>query len=251
MGQDVAITITDCYSTGDLTATTTTGFAAAGGIAGYTFDRVGGTKSKFLRCFATGNITSTGGGSDTGGLVGFLWDTDIDECFAHGNVTSKGPRTGGLVGATINQGTNGGKSTIKNSFATGAVDYTGTGAPEIGGLIGTLGAESGPCGSCKDILTNCYSAGLVDNGDTSATTGGLVGKDEGPATVNDCFWDLDESDQTASAVGTGLATCAMTLESSFTNWDFTSPDIWDIICDKSYPYLVWHGVSVPNPNTCP
>ena len=88
-------------------------------------------------------------------------------------------------------------------------------------------------------MTNCYSTGSVSG---SSRVGGLIGFDYG-GTYNDCFWDTETSGQDTSAGGTGKSTADMMKQATFTNWDFTDPDTWDITEDETYPWL--HSLGPP------
>jgi len=55
--------------------------------------------------------------------------------------------------------------------------------------------------------------------------------------VEDSFWDIETSDQLASAGGTGKTTAEMQTKSTFTDaaWDFV--EIWGIGEKQTYPFL--------------
>jgi len=122
-------TISNCYSTGSVTGGVGD---AAGGLAG--FNDTGGL---ITLSFATGSVTSAGGGSEVGGLVG------------HNQVGSG--------------------TSITNSYATGAVTDTGGGTgSDVGGLIGLAGLPASTSyskgkvsGGQGDVL-----GGFVGNDDT-------------------------------------------------------------------------------------
>jgi hypothetical protein len=148
------------------------GFNYAGGLVGINTGTITGSS-------ATGAVTS-GANTFIGGLVGQNGNTgqpggdgSIDTSFATGAVSTTvdaaGTAVGGLVGYN--------KSSIANSYATGPVSGYGV---SVGGLVGTNadGGKSGPSGS----ITGSYAAGPVD-AFGSASTGGLVGRNESGATI--------------------------------------------------------------------
>lgn len=92
-------------------------------------------------------------GSYAGGLVGYIRDGSVSNCYSDGEVVAKGHQVGGLIGKIYS-------GSVSNCHSSGAV----TGSLELGGLVGT-----NDCGS----ILNCYSTGEV----TGSTwyVGGLVG----------------------------------------------------------------------------
>jgi len=120
---------------------------------------------------------------------------------------------------------------ITNSYSLGHV----TGGEYVGGLVGYNWSLLG-------TITTCYSAGSV-LGMTDA--GGLVGWNGG--SVTDSFWDVQTSEQSTSAGGTGKTTAEMQMESTFTDagWDFVGEsvngfeEIWSICEGTNYPRLAW------------
>ncbi len=97
-------TITNCYATGDVSASSTRSSAYAGGLVGYN------SNSTITNCYATGDVSATSsssayagglvGGNYAGGLIGINYST-ITNCYATGKVKSKSSNAayaGGLVG---------------------------------------------------------------------------------------------------------------------------------------------------------
>jgi hypothetical protein len=204
-------TITNCYATG----------AVSGG------NRVGGLVGEnggiITACYATGAVSD--GHNFVGGLAGSNCNYGtITNCYATGVVTGR-YTVGGLVGWNVG-------STITNCYATGAVNGHGA----IGGLAGWN--EEG-------TITNCYATGVVTR---SSYGGGLVGGNR-KGTVAGCFWDIETSEQTSSAGGTGKTTAQMKTRSTFTSagWDFVgetangTEDIWTICEGVNYPKFVWQN----------
>jgi hypothetical protein len=121
-------TITNCYATVAVAAATAND---VGGLIGQA------DGSLIQGCFATGNVSATGGdcgieGCDSfGGLVGSLsFDGSLSASFATGSVTADGGATGGLVGS-VRTG-----ATVSGSFSTGLVQGVATAPAGVGGLIG-------------------------------------------------------------------------------------------------------------------
>jgi hypothetical protein len=137
--------IINCSVSGEVAGRQRTGM-----LLGYSFGSV-------INCSVSGDVF--GQGIDpvehTGGLVGYPYDSIIENCYASVNVTGD-DKVGGLVGE--NQGT------ISNCYATG--DVTGNNC--VGGLIGH---------NYNGILIDCTASGTV----SYVTNGGwLIG------CCNDC-----------------------------------------------------------------
>jgi hypothetical protein len=151
-------TITDCSAGGSVE-----GSVSIGGLVGYNT----GSGSAINGSWATGNVTSSGGSSDTGGLVGYNGSgTVINGSWATGNVTSSGDRnnTGGLVGECNLS------SKIDESWATGNVEGSGI-WNNAGGLVGHINNSYIPM-----IISGCYATGNVMIFGSYNNTGGLVGR---------------------------------------------------------------------------
>ncbi len=123
-----------------------------------------------------------------GGLVGIQQPAGqmpgISRSFATGNITSSGG-AGGLIGVN-NIGT------ISDSYAIGAAS-----APTAGGLIGyNVNAEDG-----THSVSRSYSSGAVTG--SIGTTGGLIGYDEFPSTIEHTYWDITTSGITNTGHGAG------------------------------------------------
>ena len=149
------VTITNCYATGDVSATSSSGssysYSYAGGLVGRNNNGI------ITNCYATGNVSATCSGSSStyssaGGLVGRNYYGRITNCYATGavsassNSSSSNSRAGGLVGNN--------NGTITNCYATGAVSATSSGFnysssySYAGGFVG----DNYPGGT----TTNCY-----------------------------------------------------------------------------------------------
>ncbi|MCF4165508.1 filamentous hemagglutinin N-terminal domain-containing protein [Zavarzinia compransoris] len=126
------------------------------------------------------------GGNHIGGLIGFSASGNgvATNVHAHGDISALG-YAGGLFGSTYDG------FSITDAYATGSV--TGI-AERIGGLIGSNSAD----------LSRVYATGKVTG--PPSVAGGLIGYADGSPTLVDAYFDIDTTDQTVSAGGTGLGT---------------------------------------------
>ena len=151
-GDAVNTTITNCYTTGKITAVND----YVGGLLGMN------TSSTVQNCYFAGNVSGT---RQIGGLVGNNRSSStIRNCYATGNVTSGNNIIGGLVGE------NKSSSIIENSYATVNVK----GNTFVGGLVGSNETSA--------IINNCYATGDVSG---NLLAGGLVGYNSS-ATIKNC-----------------------------------------------------------------
>ncbi len=149
-------TFTNCSVSGRIR-----GESRVGGIVGYHFQ---GTVED---CWTEGEIEMIGAKSVSGGIAGYS-SSLIQNSYSTMNI-SGGDWVGGLVGRADTG------SVIEESFATG--DVTGTGVL-IGGLVG---AQSG-------LIVRSYATGSATGLEgSSATIGGLVGRQDAGADIQDSF----------------------------------------------------------------
>ena len=150
--------------------------------------------------YVTGSVTSTGGTSGVGGLVG--WNggpsdsgSSIVSSYAAASVTGPGAsRIGGLAGYNYGR--------IRASYASGAV--TGTGSwPYVGGLVGLHNGGS---------IAASYATGWVTG---SGRAGGLVGRNDGGIS-SDSYWDTATSGQVTSPGGEGKTTVELQTPTGYT-----------------------------------
>ena len=180
MGSGTKVQITNSFATGDVS-----GYAIVGGLIGY------GVSANIDNTYhTTGTVTSSGyhfvsasneWSSATGGLAGFLTQTDVANSFSTGNVISTFDSTlapadvangsdnrtsaggiGGLIGLFTGSVGNY-RSTVSNSFATGNVIATSK-SNSVGGLIGNVNWGS---------VVDCWANTTVTGGNN---VGGLIGK---------------------------------------------------------------------------
>jgi hypothetical protein len=195
-----------------------TGFQTVGGLVGFLGN------CTVSDCYSTGDVA---GELAVGGLVGWNGEGTVSNSYSTGSVTGDWD-VGGLVGA--NGGVAGSDAgTVSNSYSTANV----VGGTRVGGLIGSsrwrvtnsystgsvTGDEwaGGLVGSNRGAVRNCYSTGNVAG---PGYSGGLMGWNEG-GTVSNSFWDIQASGQTASAGGTGKTTTEMHDMATFVaaGWD--------------------------------
>ena len=230
--------IEESYSTGDVFGRTN---GSIGGLVGYADSGMGwGTvrgiynngyviSSLIESSYATGDVTQIGSGNDgggVGGLVGRLYSGTVLNSYATGNVLGE-TTVGGLVGRVQQYGQNYGLTfegadylnyygLIKNSYATGTINYGNTSANRLGGLVGILNGGKivnsyataggfGIYGGCDHIgglvgdgsgFNGEGASGIIEdsfahiNGTLSADcgqVGGLAGSMGAGSTITDSF----------------------------------------------------------------
>ncbi|MDH4068023.1 MAG: hypothetical protein OEU97_03715 [Dehalococcoidia bacterium] len=196
-----------------------TGYSSVGGL-------VGGTRHGTVSdCYSTGNVA---GNSCVGGLAGDSGFGIVSDSYSTATVTGYSV-VGGLIGGNSGTVTGG---TVSNSCSHGDV----TGSAAVGGLVGVN----------QGTVSNSYSTGTVigDEG-----VGGLAGVNSGLGTVNNSFWDIQSSGQSASDGGTGKNTTEMQDIVTFSDagWNITAVAlnetnpayIWNIVSNVTYPFLTW------------
>ena len=180
--------VTNSYAT-----TTVSGDFEVGGL-------VGGSGGTITQSCATGAVSGIGG-SNVGGLVGFIDFGAITQSYATGAVNGVGGNSvGGLVGNNLG-------GTITLSYATGAV----SGDVDAGGLVGynfegtvaqsyATGAVSGASfvgglvgDNLSSTITQSYATGTITAasadpvGDPVEFVGGLVGYNEFESTISNSY----------------------------------------------------------------
>ena len=255
-------TITNCYTTGNMTLTTTEKSYKFGGmfaniisgitevsnchsevdimatplsyyVGGFVGNIKGVPFGSIIDCYATGNITN--GGQACGGFVAKneAAEFELTKSYSTGNVTAA-ERSGGFV--AYNKGGTDGGPVISDCYSLGNVTCTSDEETRFGGFCGY---------NSKATIQNSYSIGSVtftNATDSTDTTGvGFTGQNKG--TVTDCFFDKTVSNQDSSAVAIGKTTTEMMTEATFTdaNWNFT--DTWEIV-GSNYPTFINITVSV-------
>jgi hypothetical protein len=215
-------TITNSFATGSVTTRSVMDLGYLTGVGGL----VGSNGAVIQDSYASGNVDSDTA-TKTGGLVGFAaYDAGfIIRSFATGSVKG-GPtsRVGGLVGWVFDVG-------VQQSYAWG--DVSGGDSSSVGGLAGQSG---GGCFPCAASIFQSYSTGQVAAG-TGSAIGGLIGVNGQDSSVFDSVWDLENSGQSGSAGGKGLATAQLQSGALPSGFD---PAVWTV-APKHYPRLSWQG----------
>ena len=181
---------------------------AIGGLVGNS--QANGAVSVITNSSALGAVS---GSNDVGGLVGLAGGATgsvvIAGSYASGSVKGTA-QVGGLVGHILATGQS--SSSVIDSYATGSV----SGASNVGGLTGQLEGTA--------RISSSYAAGKVSGG---IQAGGLVGLN--PAgSVNNSYWNITASGQTASAGGQGLNGADMLVTGNFIGFDFKTP-VWVVV----------------------
>jgi PKD repeat protein len=166
--------------------------------------------------FSLDNV-SIEGNNNVGGVVGSN-NGEISNVAVTGTVQGSGFQIGGLAGDNS-------KAVINQSYSHAEVK----GSNKVGGLIGT---------NLNGNVTEAYATGFTAGFDQ---VGGLIGDD--PGSVNSTYWDIETTNQSTSAGGTGLETANMTGEdapSTMTGLSFESD--W-VTQDDDYPVFEWQIIS--------
>ncbi len=208
------ILISNCYSTGSITAQ-----HYSGGLIGISYNTV-------TNCYSSCSVTQIGG-DRAGGLIGQNNTGTVSQCYATGNVSAIS-RAGGCIGNDT--------GTVNNCYSTGSVTVSDD-IGLVGGFVGIKGNGS--------TITNCYSTGAVSCTGTGDYVGGFSGYN--PGSLSYCFWDMTTSGQTTDEDNAiGRTTAQMKDYTTFTDagWDFKglgAEGIWNIGNGRNdgYPYLDW------------
>ena len=256
--EPIYISIDNCYVTGQVSVSSSSNAAYAGGLLGYSYNTSssGNASITILNCYATSDISTSfvsdaNSVSCAGGLIGFNFSAmsspgplKIENCYATGNVTvNSGDEAyaGGLIGNNNSFYSN----VINNCYAIGNVSATAKGS-YVGGLVGRY-FTSGTGAK----ITNCYSTGNVSaiSASSFVSVGGLLGY------INSLFVGKIEnyyrlSTQTITGanineIGDPLSDEQMKKIESFKNWDFDT--IWKISSNinNGYPHLLIRPTSTP------
>jgi hypothetical protein len=282
IGVSESSTISNCYSTGNVTVTGNWCYYV-GGLIGYfqeyhnpailidcystatvsnTYNSTGGLVGlndggEIRNCYATGNVTAVNSGNHSvGGLVGFsgYGNPTISNCYATGMVSGE-QRVGGLVGKIE------GDQTIYNCYATGMV----SGGIEVGGLVGNY--DVGYSGNATSIIQNCVAANLSITGTNYVNR--IAGNTDGNFQNNYANEDMlvNGSTRTGTLTDANGANISLTTLKSLNfyntpaNWNATSlwsmadeednTKIWRICEGETLPFFQWEeGIEcTPAPTT--
>ena len=215
-------TISNCYSTGNVTGTIIEDYAYVGGL-------VGNNRMNITNCYSEADVVSTKG-RNIGGLVGWNYNSiaKISNCYSTGNASGWWA-VGGLVGYNQNY------ASINNSYSKG----NAFASVRYGGGLAGINHDNAK-------ISNSYSTGIPSSGEDK---GGLTAFNS--SSITNCFWDTQTSGTTSSKGGTGLTTIRMNDPKDFleANWDFMTEtengtnDYWGINTtdNDAYPFLKWQG----------
>lgn len=221
-----------CTTRADVTAT-------GDNVGGYAGRMTSWASNQLVRCYAKGNVQSTGE-KYTGGFIGRANQITILECYATGNVEGN-QYVGGFSGYSEN---------IIQCFATGNV----SGTKYVGGLVGRSHAVENSFAT-GNVSCSSYGGGIAGYWSavqTSYATGSVNGTGEyigggfGSITSNTkkCYFDQTANPEDIRDLEecVGLATPQFANAGNFETWDFT--DIWQIgviewIDVFERPYLKW------------
>ncbi len=163
--------------------------------------------ASIIGCATLGSLTGEG---HTAGLVAYINNANVKDCYSRVSVTNTSTDTGYGAGGLIANiyGHNSGKSTVENCYATGVVERS---AASTGGLIGIASTYYG-----SNVVTSCYYDNLND-GST----------DKGTYTVTD----------------------NMKLQSTYVDWDFSKTWSIASTENDGYPQLqIFAGSEIPGPS---
>lgn len=138
------------------------GMGNVGGVAGYSFE------GNIENCSVSGSVS---GNSTAGGVVGAQWGGSITGCSSSATVNAGGV-AGGIAGETNRE------ASLTGCYATGDVTVENDGSDNAwaGGVVGYNGGSS--------TLTACYAAGSVTGkGSGTIHVGGVTGHNSGTLTA--------------------------------------------------------------------
>jgi hypothetical protein len=124
----------------------------------------------FENSYTTGNVTADpADNSYAGGIVGFQGKGVIQACYAAGAINAATSPSGDYINSYLGgiAGSNSDGSRIENSYSTGAITLSGK------GYVGGIAGENGSNGS---IVQYCYTTGAIVSNDSTASVGGIVGR---------------------------------------------------------------------------
>jgi hypothetical protein len=185
-------TITNCYNTGDISASGTVSYA--GGIVGSSSS----TTTTITHCYNVGTISATSGvptvttlGAFAGGIASH--DYNINHCYNIGDVYSNaqnGKAYAGGIAASFS--TTSSPLNADNCYNTGNIVATaihtlpdGFSDAYAGGVIGYIDVPASFA-----VITNCYNTGntsaAITNSGGWARSGGITGRAYN-STINNCY----------------------------------------------------------------
>lgn len=198
--------------------------AGSGGTAGGLIGGGWSYGTHIQRCYATGDVTSTGPG--VGGLVGVAWGP-IEESYATGNCSGLN-RVGGLCGVIIGSGYNPNiTGSATNCYATGSV--VSSAHEKVGGLVGWLNGGQ---------ITDCHAIGLVnEDAGTGTNIGGLLGGSVNSGTVTTSYYNSTTTNQSDDGRGEPLTATEYGYKTNFAGFDFDDTWFMAVVSGSPLPKL--------------
>ena len=164
--------ISNCHSTGKVTATNTNSSSHAGGVGGQIYGNIS-------NCYSTGDVQSSGSYCSVGGVVGEKGNFKISNCYSTGTVIASGNNGSSHVGGIAGKNIWG--SGVSNCYSTGSITSSNNNGYSYAG--GIVGKNEGS----YEILSNCYSTGTVTASGSSVYAGGMVGSEQNGGGVSNCY----------------------------------------------------------------
>ena len=144
IGSALNITVTDCYTMGDVSSIASK-TADSGGLVGSS-SKIVVIKGSYVigNTFASASNPSDAADLHSGGLIGKVTDLSIADCYVKGNVSSSGSSSNVLSGGFAGYAET--SANIVNGYILGEIVIEGTGCK--GGI--------GNFGNSNNFITNCY-----------------------------------------------------------------------------------------------
>jgi hypothetical protein len=203
-----------------------TGGHTAGALIGFFGDHYA-YRVRLRNCYSTGKVVATCATTTTdhygaGGLVGYMYDVRISDCYSSADVTGV-EYAGGLVGR-------GSFSRIMQCYASGDVAAS---EDLAGGIIGSINSHGSP-GPYDAHVDNSFACGVVTC--PGENVGGLVGETIGPYVYfNNSYFIDDHRNGHGSYEPAGAAVFQMAAHAVYATWDFEG--IWSIDDGNCLPWL--------------
>ncbi len=208
-------TVTNCYSTGNITGT-----GIFGGIAGQNDGTITG-------CYSTADLQ----GLNAGGIAGYNYGT-VTGCYSTGNVSVAADGKAGGIAAEI-----GSSGSITNCYSISAVSADGTNS-KAGGIVGNVSEGS---------VRNCVALNVSVSG--AGNVGRIAGNGVYGLSVADCFASVAIDINSNQGVdGTDI-----TYDSTAglnKGWDemFTSLELWEITGGNKQRPILKNAGGIQNSN---
>lgn len=181
-------------------------------------------------CHVSGELFNSFGADASGGLAGFVFDSQINNSSSNVSIFSKNDSVFGIsaVGGLVGYLTS---SSINDSYVIGNIDYTNAqgnrGPKQIGGIVGDINVNSS--------LNHVYFVGSfnINARDLGAAVGRIFGSD--PSDSSGVIWNGDATEVTDSALGRSATTTEMSQRVFWLRQGFND-SVWDLV-DGAYPVL--------------